>query len=124
MQVMSHGRVRRSQAEWAQTLRSCQASGLDEEEIYRREEIRLGGFRRSERRLQVTGTLADFVSMVPAAPTRTSWRLEITLPNGCELSPAVPDAMEILRRMSKRTASPRTFPGACAKSCPPHVGPG
>jgi hypothetical protein len=40
------------------------------------------------------------------------------------LSPAVSDAMEILRRLSKGTASPWTFPGACAKSWSAHVGPG
>lgn len=85
MQVMSNGRVRRSQAEWAQILESCKASGLDAEEFCRREQIRVGSFLRWQRRLQVTGALSDFVSVVPAAPTRAPWTLEITLPNGCQL---------------------------------------
>ena len=85
MQVMSNGRVRRSQAEWAEILKSCKASGLDAEEFCRREQIHVGSFVRWQRRLQVTDALSDFVSMVPAAPARASWTLEITLPNGCQL---------------------------------------
>jgi hypothetical protein len=85
MQVMSNGRVRRSQAEWAEILKSYRTRGLEAEEFCRREQIHLGSFLRWQRRLGVAGALSDFVSMSPAASTRAPWTLEISFPNGCQL---------------------------------------
>ena len=85
MQVMSNGRVRRSQAEWVEVLSRCSSSGLSPEAFCQREQIHLGSFLRWQRKLEAAGAIPDFVAVSAAAPARAAWSLEINLPNGCQL---------------------------------------
>ena len=87
MQVMSNGRVRRSEGEWKEIVSGWRKSGLKARPFCRREQIELSSFLRWQRKLDAS---RDGNSFVPVTTTSSSspsspWTLEITLPNGCEL---------------------------------------
>jgi len=83
MQVTSNGRVRCSEAEWREIITRYEASGLGTREFCRREPLHLTSFLRWQRKLATGG--GDFIPVTSASAAPTAWRLEITLPNGCQL---------------------------------------
>lgn len=85
MQVMSNGRVRRSEAEWREVISRWQMSGLKPAQFCRRERIQLASFLRWRRRGLPTSTAREFVAVTAPASASSSWTLEISLPNGCQL---------------------------------------
>ena len=80
-------RKRRTKAQWTETLRRFESSGLDTREFCRREDLALSSFQRWRRKLGSIGP-TEFVELVPtttsAAPA-TEWSLDVTLPNGVQL---------------------------------------
>jgi hypothetical protein len=85
MQVMSNGRVRRSDAEWRELISRWQVSGLKPAQFCRRERIQLSSFLRWRRKRLPSSAASEFVAVTPPAPASSSWALEISLPNGCQL---------------------------------------
>ena len=92
MQVLSNGRVRRTEAEWKEIVARWEKSGLKPRPFCRREQIQLSSFLRWQRKGQAGAPAAalseEFVQVtVPVSKpsSDSSWVLEITLPNGCEL---------------------------------------
>jgi hypothetical protein len=91
MQVTSNGRVRRSEAEWQEIISRWQKSGLKPRPFCRREQIQLSSFLRWQGKGHSTfaaPSANEFVQVVaPSAssPASSSWTLEISLPNGCQL---------------------------------------
>ena len=87
MQVMSNGRVRRSEGEWKEIVTRWKKSGQKPSSFCRRERLQLSSFLRWQRKLNGSGETDGFVAVTTRAsePASPAWRLEITLPNGCEL---------------------------------------
>jgi hypothetical protein len=88
MQVMSNGKVRRSEGEWREILSRYERGGLRAREFCRREEIHLASFLRWQRKLDGSGKASAFVPVRTApsvSSSSSSWSLEISLPNGCRL---------------------------------------
>jgi hypothetical protein len=87
MQMLSNGRVRRSEAEWREILDRQKASSLGAEEFCESEGLHLGSFMRWQRKLTADRAAREFVSVRPMAPVAASpsWTLEVILPNGCRL---------------------------------------
>jgi hypothetical protein len=86
MQVMSNGRVRRSEAEWREIVSRWRKSGQKPASYCRREQLQLASFLRWQRKLNGPCETDGFVPVTTSSePVATAWRLEITLPNGCEL---------------------------------------
>lgn len=86
MQVMSNGRVRRSESEWKEIISKWEQSGLKARPFCRREQIELSSFLRWQRKLNGSGEKAGFVAVTADfEQVRSAWTLQITLPNGCEL---------------------------------------
>ena len=87
MQVMSNGRVKRSEAEWKGIIARWQKSGLKPRGFCRREQIQFSSFLRWQRRLggpESTTSASQFVEVTrPFSSSERSWVVEITLPNGC-----------------------------------------
>ena len=75
-------RKRRTKAQWTETLRRFESSGLDTREFCRREDLSLSSFQRWRRQLGSADT-AGFVELVPTENELTSkWSLNVSLPNG------------------------------------------
>ena len=86
MQVMANGRVRRSRAERREVVTRWEKSGLTPSQFCRREQIQLSSFLRWQQRCRASaGGSKEFVAITPPPATASSWSLEISLPNGCEL---------------------------------------
>lgn len=86
MQVMSNGRVRRSEAEWQAIVARWKKSGQKPAAFCRREQIELASFLRWQRKLDGSGDESSFVPVTKSAsPPPSTWSLTISLPNGCEL---------------------------------------
>ena len=88
MQVMSNGKIRRTEVEWRQILSRWKKGGLDPEEFCRREDLRLSSFKRWQERLGDLSPQTPFVSVTPQPPSENTtdrWTLELTLPNGVHL---------------------------------------
>jgi transposase-like protein len=79
-------RQRRTEAEWAEILRRFKSSGQGRREFCRREGLALSSFQRWRDRAGRASSPGTFVELVPAtlapAPARSSWELELSLPNG------------------------------------------
>ena len=85
MRVTSNGRVRRTEAEWAEILHRFADSGLSGAEFCRREDLVPSSFRRWQRKLESVA-LARFVEITPSvAEACESWTLDVALPNGARL---------------------------------------
>jgi hypothetical protein len=85
MQVMSNGRVRRSDAEWQGIISRWEKSGLKPSQFCRREQIQLSSFLRWRRVGRPASAVSEFVAVTTPPPASSSWALEISLPNGCQL---------------------------------------
>ncbi len=88
MQLMSNGRVRRTEGEWREILGRWKKSGLDPEKFCKNQDVRISSFRRWQERLDGNSTESEFVPVTPEAPSMIatpSWTLAITLPNGVQL---------------------------------------
>ena len=85
MQVMSNGRVRRSETEQRQVVSRWEKSGLTPAQFCRREQIRLSSFLRWRQKERPAAGASEFVAVTPPPTASPSWALEITLPNGCHL---------------------------------------
>jgi hypothetical protein len=86
MQVMSNGRVRRSESEWKEIVSRWKKSGQKPASFCRREELQLSSFLRWQRKLNGSGEAEGFVSVTTSPEAvASSWTLTITLPNGGEL---------------------------------------
>lgn len=86
MQVMSNGRVRRSEAEWKEIVSRWKKSGLKPRSFCRREQIQFSSFHRWQQKLAGSDAGNSFVPVTTSSPAPSSaWTLEISLPNGCEL---------------------------------------
>ena len=86
MQVMSNGRVRRSEAEWQEIVSRWKKSGLKARPFCRREQIELSSFLRWQRKLDASSDGNSFVPVTTSSSSPSSaWTLEISLPNGCQL---------------------------------------
>ena len=80
-------RTRRTQAQWTETLRQFESSGLDSRDFCRREGLALSSFQRWRRGLG-SAAAAEFVELVPSSSpsvTSASWSLDVSLPNGVSL---------------------------------------
>jgi hypothetical protein len=88
MQVMSNGRVRRTDAEWRELLGRWKKSGLSAREFCRQEEVQVSSFHRWDQRLRGSAGSRDFVAVTPA-PTAPAagprWSLEVILPDNIRL---------------------------------------
>ena len=81
------GHKRRSAPEWAEIFRRFESSTLTVREFCRRHGLPLSSFQRWRSRLGSVSP-AEFVELVPTALSetpRSSWSLEIALPNGVQL---------------------------------------
>jgi hypothetical protein len=88
MQLMSNGRVRRTEIEWREILTRWKQSGLGPAEFCKKEDLRPTSFQRWQERLGVEPAQAQFVPVTSEGPSMIatpSWALEITLPNGVQL---------------------------------------
>jgi hypothetical protein len=86
MQVMSNGRVRRSEAEWQEIVSRWKKSGQKPASFCRREQLQLSSFLRWQRKLDGSDGSHGFVPVATTTEAVTSaWTLTISLPNGCEL---------------------------------------
>ena len=88
MQVMSNGRVRRTEQEWRELLARCDHANLTASEFCRRERIHLTSFLRWRTRLVCTARPSDFTALTRAAAPETAttpWSFEIVLPSGHKL---------------------------------------
>ena len=90
MQVMSNGRVRRTEAEWRELVGRFRKSGLSVREFSRKERLQVSSLQRWQARLNGHGVRSDFVTVVPAAATPVplaspGWTVEVTLPDGSRL---------------------------------------
>ena len=86
MQVMSNGRVRRSEAEWQEIVSRWRKSGLKARPFCRREQIELSSFLRWQRKLDASSDGSSFVPVTTNSSSPSPARaLEISLPNGCQL---------------------------------------
>jgi hypothetical protein len=90
MQLMSNGRVRRTEIEWREILTRWKKSGLSPVEFCKKEALRLTSFHRWQERLGVELAPVQFVPVTPRAEapavrTAGSWTLEVSLPNGVQL---------------------------------------
>ena len=85
MQVMSNGRVRRTEAEWCEVIARGEESGLGPREFCQREQIQVPSYLRWQRKLAGSRPTGRFVPVTSAPPRSMAWTLLITLPNGCEL---------------------------------------
>jgi hypothetical protein len=88
MQVMSNGRVRRTEEEWRELLARFRKSGLSAREFCRKERVQAVSLQRWQVRLNGKANRKDFITVVPAtpavSPTR-GWAVEVTLPDGSRL---------------------------------------
>ena len=88
MQVMSNGRVRRTEKEWRELLSRWEKCRLSAREFCRKEEVKAVSFRRWQQRLCGPSARSEFVPVVavpPAIPSVSSWAVEVTLPDGSKL---------------------------------------
>jgi hypothetical protein len=93
MQVMSNGRVRRSERERQEILARWAKSGVSAREFCRKEEIQFSSFQRWQQKLNGSPASIppreDFVPvnglLRPSPPGPSPWSLEVTLPNGVAL---------------------------------------
>ena len=86
MQVMSNGRVRRSESEWKEIVSRWKKSGQKPASFCRREQLQLSSFLRWQRKLNGSSEAEGFVPVTRSPePVVSAWTLTITLPNGCEL---------------------------------------
>jgi hypothetical protein len=79
MQVMSNGRVRRSETEWGEVISRWQMSGLKPAQFCRRERIQLSSFLRWRRKGRPASAASEFVAVTTPPPASSSWALEISL---------------------------------------------
>ena len=84
---MSRGRrhrQRRTGAEWAEILGRFKSSGQGRREFCRREGLALSSFQRWRDRVGRASAPGPFVELVSSTPAtaRSSWELELSLPNG------------------------------------------
>jgi len=93
MQVMSNGRVRRTEAEWREVLSRWKTSRLTAREFCRKESIQATSFHRWQQRLSGSSGHDEFIPVVaastsistPTTSSTSSWTVEVTLPNGVQL---------------------------------------
>jgi hypothetical protein len=85
MQVMSNGKVRRTEAEWREILARGEQSGHAPREFCRSEGIQVPSYLRWQRKLAGSKPTGHFVPVTSTPSRSTPWTLLITLPNGCEL---------------------------------------
>jgi putative transposase len=90
MQVMSNGRVRRSESEWRELIARWGKSGVSAREFCQKQDVQVSSFHRWQQRLRETkrndpATTPDFIPVTGGSLSITaasSWSLEIALPNG------------------------------------------
>jgi hypothetical protein len=88
MQVLSNGRVRRTEAEWRELVGRFRKGGLSAREFSRKERLQLSSLQRWQARLNGRGVRSDFIAVVPTTPVSPSprpWSVEVTLPDGSRL---------------------------------------
>jgi hypothetical protein len=85
MQVMSNGRVRRSEDEWRRILSEWETSGLSARDFCRKQELQVSSFQRWRQKLNGSPARDEFVAIPTPAPPVSTWTLEVTLPNGSRL---------------------------------------
>jgi hypothetical protein len=88
MQVMSNGRVRRTEEEWRTLVARWKKSAVGARVFCRKESVQLSSFLRWRQRLQESPTQPEFVPIVsipPSATTTSSWAIEVRLPHGVKL---------------------------------------
>ena len=88
MQVMSNGRVRRSDVEWRELLSRYDQSGLSAREFCRKEAVQVTSLLRWQQKLTGPSARDEFVSVVTTPTTTPSvspWTAEVILPNGITL---------------------------------------
>ena len=84
-------RGRRSEAEWREILRRCDASGLSTREFCEREKLSLSTLQRWRARCRAASA-APFVELIPGGPAveepssiSRDWSVELELPGGLRL---------------------------------------
>jgi hypothetical protein len=85
MQVLSNGRVRRTEAEWRRIFAGHERSQLEAAAFCRKEGLRLSSFWRWHRKLNGADGAGAFVAVRTELPAPAPWTLEVTLPSGCTL---------------------------------------
>jgi hypothetical protein len=93
MQVMSNGKIRRTEKEWQEILSQWRKSALTAREFCRKESIQPTSFQRWQQRLSESSIRAEFVPVVasatvtstPTTSATSTWTVEVTLPNGVQL---------------------------------------
>lgn len=85
MELMSNGRVRRSEGEWREILSQWEGSGLSAQEFCRKQELQVSSFQRWRQKLNGSLARNEFVAISPLPSPVSSWTLEVTLPNGSRL---------------------------------------
>ena len=81
MQVSSNGRVRRSPAEWRDSVTRFAKSGLGRREFCRQEKINKNSFERWRKRLAASKQ-NDFVDVTPIEGDSSRWAVEVVLADG------------------------------------------
>ena len=87
MRKSRSNRTRRTKAQWTETLRRFESSGLDSRAFCRREGLALSSLQRWRRRLGSV-SVAEFVELVPTSRPSvplSCWSLDVSLPNGVDL---------------------------------------
>ena len=77
-------RKRRTEAQWNETLRQFESSGLSLREFCRREDVNVSSLQRWRARTASSSPRTQFVELMPSSrPDSTAlWTLELSLPNG------------------------------------------
>ena len=88
MQVMSNGRVRRTEGEWRELIARFRKSGLSGRDFCRKENLQAASFQRWQVKLSGRADRKDFITVLPAVPSQPSaraWTMEVRLPDGSRL---------------------------------------
>ena len=88
MQIMSNGRVRRTESERQELLARWKKSGLSVREFCRGEKVQVSSFQRWQQRSNAPSVRKDFVTVMsasPALPRASRWMVEVVLPDGSKL---------------------------------------
>jgi len=83
---MSNGRTRRTKEEWQQIIARFIESGLTSREFCQKEQLVQTSLLRWRQKLAATSASQFIPVRATSAESPATWRLTVTLPNGCQLS--------------------------------------
>ena len=84
MNLLSNGKVRRSESEWREIVERFEQSGMLQAEFCKREGLAASSFQKWRRKFS-NGLEEEFVELRPARGKESKWSVELELSNGAIL---------------------------------------